>query len=169
MPSVSPADVRIGQGVDVHRFGDAAAGPLVLGGVTIPEAPRLVGHSDGDALLHAVVDALLGAVGLGDIGALVGVDDPRHAGAGSRVFVDSALQRLRGAGWAPGNVDCTVVAERPRLAPYRVAMVEALAGALELPPSAVSVKATTTDGLGLVGAGEGVACLAVALVHPAPG
>ncbi|MBW3602715.1 MAG: 2-C-methyl-D-erythritol 2,4-cyclodiphosphate synthase [Actinobacteria bacterium] len=168
MSSARPP-VRIGQGVDAHRFGDAAAGPLVLGGVTIPGAPRLAGHSDGDALLHAVVDALLGAVGLGDIGALAGVDDPRYAGAGSRVFVDSALRRLRAAGWTPGNVDCTVMAERPRLTPHRAAMVEALAGALDLPTSAVSVKATTTDGLGLIGAGEGVACLAVALVHPAPG
>jgi 2-C-methyl-D-erythritol 2,4-cyclodiphosphate synthase len=155
--------LRIGQGVDVHPFADG--GGLVLGGVPIEGAPALAGHSDGDALLHALVDALLGAAALGDIGALFGSADPRYAGAASTTFVREALRRVQRAGWAVGNVDATVVAQRPRLAPQRAAMIASLARVLHVPEGAVSVKATTTDGLGFAGRGEGIACLVVVLLE----
>jgi 2-C-methyl-D-erythritol 2,4-cyclodiphosphate synthase len=160
--------MRVGQGLDVHAFSDDPARPLVLGGVVIPGGPGLAGHSDADVVLHAVVDALLGAAGLGDIGSLVGVDAPSTAGASSQGFVRAAADRLRVAGWAPVNLDCTVVAARPRLAPHRVAMAAATAALLGLPPDAVHVKATSTDGLGFTGRGEGIAALAVALIERRP-
>jgi 2-C-methyl-D-erythritol 2,4-cyclodiphosphate synthase len=156
--------VRIGQGVDVHPFSDDPDRELVLAGVQIPEGPGLAGHSDGDVVLHAVVDALLGAAGLGDIGGIFGSADPRYAGAASSVFVTESLRLVADAGYAVGNVDCTVVAQRPRLAPHREAMRDRLAGLLGVPAGAVSVKATTTDGLGFTGRGEGIACLAVVLL-----
>jgi 2-C-methyl-D-erythritol 2,4-cyclodiphosphate synthase len=156
---------RIGQGTDVHAFSEDPDRPLLLGGVRIPDAPGLEGHSDADVLLHAVVDALLGAAGLGDLGGLVGVDEPGVAGAASSTFVTLALERLRAAGWRPVNLDCTIVAQRPRLAPHRAAMTAATAALLGLPEDAVNVKATTTDGLGFTGRGEGIAGLAVALVE----
>jgi 2-C-methyl-D-erythritol 2,4-cyclodiphosphate synthase len=156
--------VRIGQGVDVHPFSDDPARPLVLAGVTVPEGPGLAGHSDADVVLHAVVDALLGAAGLGDIGSLFGSDDPRYAGADSSTFVAEALRRVTDAGWRVGNVDCTVIAQRPRVAPHREAMRERLAALLGVAADAVNVKATTTDGLGFTGRGEGIACVAVVLL-----
>jgi 2-C-methyl-D-erythritol 2,4-cyclodiphosphate synthase len=156
--------VRIGQGVDVHPFSDDPARPLVLAGVTVPEGPGLAGHSDADVVLHAVVDALLGAAGLGDIGSLFGSDDPRYAGADSSTFVAEALRRVTDAGWRVGNVDCTVIAQRPRIAPHRDAMRDRVAALLGVVADAVNVKATTTDGLGFAGRGEGIACLAVALL-----
>jgi 2-C-methyl-D-erythritol 2,4-cyclodiphosphate synthase len=158
--------VRIGQGVDVHAFSDDPHRRLVLGGVEIPDAPGLVGHSDADVVLHAIVDALLGAIAAGDIGTLVGVDDPRHAGAASAGFVMAAMDRVRAAGWQPVNVDCTIVAARPRLAPHREAMRGTTARLLQLPEAAVSLKATTSDGLGFTGRGEGIAALAVCLLEP---
>lgn len=167
-PSGSEASagrIRIGQGVDVHAFDEDAGRPLVLGGVVIPDAPGLAGHSDADVLLHAVVDALLGAAGLGDIGELVGVDDPRYAGAASEVFVRLAIGRLHVAGWRPGNLDCTVVAARPRLAPHVAAIAASVADLVELPVDGVNIKATTTDGLGFTGRGEGIAGLVVALIE----
>ncbi|QBI19258.1 2-C-methyl-D-erythritol 2,4-cyclodiphosphate synthase [Egibacter rhizosphaerae] len=158
--------VRIGQGLDVHAFA-AEDRPLVLGGVTVP-GPGLAGHSDADVVLHAVCDAVLGAAALGDLGALVGVDEPGTAGASSAGFVAQAVARVRDAGWVVGNVDCTVVAQRPRLGPHRAAIRGGVAAALGLAEDAVGVSATTTDRLGAIGAGEGIACLAVALLHPGP-
>jgi 2-C-methyl-D-erythritol 2,4-cyclodiphosphate synthase len=139
----------------------------MLGGVEIPESPGLEGHSDADVVLHAVVDALLGAAALGDLGSRFGVAEDTYAGAASSVFVVEALCAVRRAGFQVANVDCTVVAERPRIAPHRVRIVERLADLLEIPPQAVSVKATTTDGLGMLGRGEGMACMAIALLHTA--
>jgi 2-C-methyl-D-erythritol 2,4-cyclodiphosphate synthase len=159
------APFRVGQGVDVHAFTDDPSRPLVLGGVLVPEGAGLAGHSDADVVLHAVVDALLGAAGLGDIGGLVGVDEPGTAGADSARFVAAALARLTAAGWQPANLDCTVVAARPRLAPHRDAIRSSVAALVGLAPDAVNVKATTTDGLGFTGRGEGIAALVVALVE----
>lgn len=159
--------LRVGQGIDVHRFADDGGRPLVLGGVVIPEGPGLGGHSDADVVLHAVVDALLGAVALGDLGTRFGTDDPAYAGAASSVFVTEAVRLVREAGWVVGNVDCTIVAQRPRIDPYRSAMAACLADALGVPLGAVSVKATTTDGLGMLGRGEGIACAAVVVVQKA--
>lgn len=156
--------MRIGQGVDVHAFSADAGRPLCLGGVHIPGGPGLEGHSDADVVLHALVDALLGAVGLGDLGAVFGTADPAHAGAASHVFVAGALDRVTEAGWAVANADVTVVAQRPRLAAHRAAITDSIADLLGVAPGAVNVKATTTDGLGFTGRGEGIACLAVVLL-----
>lgn len=156
--------MRVGQGVDVHAFADDPARPLVLGGVRIPDGPGLSGHSDADVVLHALVDALLGAAGLGDIGTLFGAADDRYAGADSSVFVAGATARVTEAGWVVANADLTVVAERPRLGAHAAAMAGSVAGLLEVVPAAVNVKATTTDGLGFTGRGEGIACLAVVLL-----
>lgn len=160
----APARVRVGQGLDVHAFSGDPARPLVLGGVRVP-GPGLAGHSDGDVVLHAVVDALLGAVGAGDIGALFGQDDPAYAGADSAVFVAGALGEVTRAGWRIANVDVTIIAQRPRLGGQRTGIAGSLARLLALDPGAVSVKATTTDGLGFTGRGEGIACLAVAALE----
>jgi 2-C-methyl-D-erythritol 2,4-cyclodiphosphate synthase len=162
---VTAGDVRVGQGLDVHAFSADPARPLVLGGVRIPGGPGLEGHSDADVVLHAVVDALLGAAGLGDLGTLYGSSRPAYAGAASEVFVADALDRLTRAGWSIGNVDCTVVAARPRIAPYRPAMLTGVSSLLRVGQDKVSLKATTTDGLGWTGRGEGIACLAVALLQ----
>jgi 2-C-methyl-D-erythritol 2,4-cyclodiphosphate synthase len=162
------AGVRVGLGLDVHQFDDDPGRPLWLAGVLIPDAPGLQGHSDADVLLHAVVDALLGAGGMGDLGALFGGHDPRYAGAASRGFVDETLRRVRAAGWAVGNLDCTLVAQRPRLGPHRQAMTASLAELLEVAASAVNVKITSTDGLGFTGRGEGIAALATVLLLADP-
>lgn len=158
--------LRVGQGVDVHAFhpDPPPARPLVLGGVTVPGGPPLAGHSDADCVLHALVDALLGAACLGDIGTLFGSDEPAYAGADSTVFVVETLRRLDRAGWAVGNADVTVVAQRPRLAAHRPAMTTRVAALLAVPADAVTVKATTTDHLGFTGRGEGIACLATVLL-----
>jgi len=161
---VSPG-VRVGQGVDVHAFSDDPARSLVLGGVRLPDGPGLAGHSDADVVLHAVVDALLGAAGEGDIGTLFGSEDPDYAGADSQVFLAGALARVVAAGWSVGNVDVTIVAERPRLGEHRARIGESVARLLGVGAGAVNAKATTTDGLGLAGRGEGIACLAVVLLH----
>lgn len=158
--------VRIGQGVDAHAFSHGER-VLRLAGVEIPGATGLDGHSDADVVLHAVTDALLGAAALGDLGALFGSDDPRYAGADSAMFVREALRRVGEAGWALGNLDCTVVAERPRLAEHLPAMRSRLAELLGVDAALVSVKATSTDGLGFTGRGEGVACLATVLLTSA--
>lgn len=156
--------IRIGQGVDAHAFATDER-PLRLGGVVIPGAPGLDGHSDADVVLHAIVDALLGAVAMGDIGDLVGVDEPGTKGADSATFVALARDRLAAEGWRTVNVDATVLAQKPRLSPHVPAMRRATAEALAVPVDAVSVKATTTDRLGMVGRGEGIACTAVVLVE----
>lgn len=158
---------RIGQGLDVHPFSDDASRPLLLGGVAIPGGPGLEGHSDSDVVLHALVDALAGAAGIGDIGTLFGTEDPVHADAASSVFVAGVLARVAAGGWAVGNVDCTIVAERPRIGPHREAIAASVARLLDVPADRVNVKATTTDGLGFTGRGEGIACLVVALLLPA--
>jgi len=157
-----PGDqIRVGQGFDVHRFSDDPARPLVLGGVTFPEGPGLAGHSDADVVAHAVTDALLGAAGLGDIGQHFPDTDPAWAGADSLDLLGRAVADVRAAGWEPQNVDCTVVLERPKLAPHRAAMCERLTVAVGAP---VTIKGKRAEGLGALGRAEGVACLAVALV-----
>ena len=152
---------RVGVGVDVHAFG--GDGPLWLAGLEW-EGQGLAGHSDGDAVCHAIVDALLGAAGLGDIGGLVGVDDPRFAGARGEVFVRAALERLAAAGWRPVNVAVQVLGERPRIGTRRDEAQRALAAMVGAP---VSVSGTTTDGLGALGRGEGVQAIATALIRRA--
>lgn len=154
--------LRIGQGLDVHPVVDGRR--LVLAGVAVPWDRGLAGHSDADVVAHAVADALLGAAALGDIGQRFGVDDPAMAGADSLGMLRAVVDDVGAAGWRPGNVDVTVVAEAPRLAPHRDAMRENLAGALGLDRGAVSVKATTSDRLGSIGRGEGIACWAVCTV-----
>lgn len=156
--------VRIGTGLDVHAFAEEPR-PLVLAGVAIPDGPGLAGHSDADAVAHAVTDALLGALALGDIGSRFGVDTPELAGAASMQFVARAAADVGEAGWQVGNLDVVVVAQRPRLADHREAMREALAEVLQVPVERVSVKATTTDRLGALGRGDGLACWATVLVE----
>jgi 2-C-methyl-D-erythritol 2,4-cyclodiphosphate synthase len=153
--------VRVGLGFDAHGFDSAR--PLVLGGVPIPGAPGLAGHSDGDALCHAIADALLGAAGLGDLGERWPSTE-EWRGASSVKFLEETVQLLRRAGWRIANVDSTVVAERPRLASHRRAMVDRVAQSLEIEPDAVSIKSTTTDGLGFTGRAEGIAAYAVVLI-----
>ena len=155
--------MRVGSGFDAHRLVEGR--PLVLGGVTVPFTHGLLGHSDGDALLHAVMDALLGAAGLGDMGRYFPSSDPRYAGADSGELLRDVRDRLRRSGWRPGNVDATIVAERPVLKDHLDAMRQSIAALLELQPERVNVKAKSTDGLGALGAGEGVAATAVAFVE----
>jgi 2-C-methyl-D-erythritol 2,4-cyclodiphosphate synthase len=164
------AMTRIGIGYDVHGFAPAEAGrPLIVGGVTVPYERGLAGHSDADVLLHAVVDALLGAACLGDIGMHFPSSDSRWHDAPSTEFLRYTMNLLGRDGWQVGNVDATVVAERPRLSPHVPAMRARLAEVLGIPVEQVSVKSKTTDGLGFTGRGEGVACHAVALIERAPG
>ena len=162
------SDVRVGSGIDVHAFGDDPDRPLILGGVRIPDASGLAGHSDADVVAHAVTDALLGAAGLGDLGSMFGVDDPEIAGADSLTLLGRAVDRVTTAGWAAVNVDVTVVAERPRIAPHLPGMRGRLSDVLGIPVAATSVKATSTDGLGSIGRGEGIGCWTVALVSRTP-
>jgi 2-C-methyl-D-erythritol 2,4-cyclodiphosphate synthase len=160
--SALPA-LRVGQGVDVHAFSDDPDRPLVLGGVTISgDGVRgLDGHSDADAVAHAVADAVLGAAGLGDLGRHMPDTDPAWSGADSLDILRRVVALAAGAGWVPVNADCTVVAERPRLARHVGAMSERLAAALGAP---VNVKATRAEGLGALGRAEGIACTAVVLL-----
>ena len=167
--SPTGAALRIGQGFDLHPFlaadDDRGDRVLTLGGVVFPGEVPLQGHSDADAVAHACADALLGAAGLGDIGQHFPDTDPAWAGADSLRLLAEVALRVRGAGWAPVNIDCTVVAERPKLAPHRDTMAERLSAAVGAP---VSVKATRAEGLGALGRSEGIACLAVALLVEAP-
>ena len=155
--------LRVGLGVDAHAFGDGV--PLVLGGVTIEHPRGLVGHSDGDVVAHAVTDALLGAAGLGDIGALFPSHDERYRGADSLELLSAAYLRVREAGFKLVNVDCVVIGQEPRVAPYRDAMCGRLAEALGVARDQVNVRATTTDQLGFTGRSEGLAAQAVALLR----
>lgn len=155
--------IRIGSGYDVHAF--APNRSLILGGVTIPYEYGLAGHSDADAVIHAVVDALLGAAALGDIGTHFPSNDPRWKDQPSAVFLDYTLELLSQQQWRIGNIDATIVAERPKLSPHIQAMRAHLAERLHLVLDQVSVKATTTDGLGFAGRREGIACYAVALIE----
>lgn len=160
-------DLRIGSGLDVHPFAPADSGrPLVIAGVTVPGAPGLEGHSDADVASHAVADALLGAAALGDLGSRFGVDHAETAGADSLDgLLADVVGDLHAAGLAVGNLDLTVVAQRPRLASHRDDMVANLARVLAVPADRVGVKFTTTDGLGALGRGEGVAAWATVLVR----
>ena len=155
--------MRIGQGYDVHRLVDGRR--LLLGGVEIPYPLGLSGHSDADVLVHAVMDALLGAAALGDIGQLFPDTDAAFERADSLVLLKEVAARVRAAGYRIENVDATVVAQRPRISPYRQVMRERMARALNIDPSRISVKATTEEGLGFTGRGEGISAMAVALLE----
>ena len=155
--------LRIGHGYDVHRLTEGRR--LILGGVEVPYEKGLLGHSDADVLTHAVMDALLGAAALGDIGKLFPDTDAAYAGISSILLLERVAERLREAGYAVVNLDATVLAQAPKLAPYRERMQENLARALSLDTSRVSVKATTEEGLGFTGEGLGIAAHAVALLE----
>jgi 2-C-methyl-D-erythritol 2,4-cyclodiphosphate synthase len=156
--------VRVGIGYDSHRF--AEGGPLKLAGIDIQFDRHLVGHSDGDAVAHAVTDAILGAAGAGDIGELFSDREPANRGRDSLEMLGVAVGRVRAAGYGVSQVDVTVIAEAPRLAPHRDAMRAALARVLAVAPAAVSLKGKTNEGMGWIGRGEGIACLAVATLAP---
>ena len=155
-------EIRIGHGFDTHRFSEDPHRPLILGGVRFDGSPGLVGHSDGDAVAHAVTDALLSAAGLGDIGVLFPDTDDAWAGADSLVLLSDAVARLAEAGWGVVNADCTVVAEAPRIAPKRGEMEARLSEVVGAP---VTVKGKRAEALGALGRGEGLACWAVALIE----
>jgi 2-C-methyl-D-erythritol 2,4-cyclodiphosphate synthase len=159
-PAARVGYTRAGIGYDSHRFGDS--GPLVLGGVRIAESVRLLGHSDGDAIAHAVTDAVLGAAGAGDIGEMFADTDPANRDRDSLEMLGAAVARIRVMGLVVHQVDVTVIAERPKIAPHREAMRVALAAALGTAPAQVSVKGKTNEGMGWIGRGEGIACVAVA-------
>jgi len=159
---MSALAIRVGQGFDVHVL--VPDRPLIIGGVTIPWDRGLLGHSDADVLLHAITDALLGAAGLGDIGRHFPDSDARYAGADSRMLMRVVMDRVRQAGYGVGNVDATIIAQAPRMAPWIDAMVNNIAGDLGVLPDCVNIKAKTTEGLGFAGRGEGIAAEAVALL-----
>ena len=154
--------MRVGIGYDIHRFDTDR--PLVLGGVALPGERGLAGHSDGDAVIHAIIDSILGAAGLGDIGTHFPPEEERFKGADSRALLTTVVDLAAGNGYKVENVDVTVIAEQPRLAPYVAAMCESIASAAGISPSQVSVKATSNEGLGALGRGEGIAAMAVALL-----
>jgi 2-C-methyl-D-erythritol 2,4-cyclodiphosphate synthase len=156
--------VRVGLGVDAHAFAEGV--PLVLGGVELESDRGLAGHSDGDVIAHALIDALLGAAGMGDIGSLFPSEEPEWEGASSLDLLTRAYAQVREAGLELENADCVLVGEEPRIAPVRGTMEARLAAALEVEPGLVTVRATTTDRLGFPGRGEGLACVAVALLGP---
>ena len=153
---------RIGEGWDTHAL--VTGRKLILGGIEIPHSHGLLGHSDADALLHALTDAVLGAAGLGDIGRHFPDTDPKFAGADSRVLLVEALKRVRDAGWAVGNVDATIVAQAPKMAPHIPKMVECIAGCLGVAPAQVNVKAKTAEKMGPVGEGRAIEARAVCLL-----
>jgi len=157
------SELRIGIGVDAHAFEPGV--PLVLGGVPF-EAPRgLAGHSDGDVITHALIDALLGAAALGDIGSMFSSDDPELRGVSSLKLLRAAYARVRGERWELVNADCVLIGQEPRIAAVRASMEELLTAALDVEIGRVTVRATTTDGLGFAGRGEGLAAQAVALLR----
>jgi len=156
-------EVRVGTGYDVHRFG--GSGPVRLGGVEIPSETGLVGHSDADVVLHAVTDALLGAIAAGDIGVHFPNTDPRYAGASSDRFVLHAMEQIRARGFWVVHIDITVLAERPKIAPHSESIRERIAGFVGVDPGRISIKATTQEGLGAIGRGEGIAAMAVATIE----
>lgn len=159
-------DVRIGQGVDVHPFDDER--PLILGGVRISERGGLAGHSDADAVLHALVDAILGALGAGDIGQYFPSEDERWRGADSKIFVREAMALVEGRAATLRNVDVTVIAQKPKLAPHRDAIRDSVAAMLGLDRERVNIKATTTDHLGFIGRAEGICAMAIVAVNLPP-
>ena len=155
--------VRIGQGFDVHAL--VAGRPLIIGGVTIPFEKGLDGHSDADVLLHAITDAILGAAGLGDIGRHFPDSDPAFKGADSRKLLREAVSRVKQAGFAVVNIDCTIIAQAPKMAPHGAMMAANIAADCGVAAASVNVKAKTTERLGFTGRGEGIAAEAVALVE----
>jgi len=156
-------NIRVGEGWDVHQL--VAGRKLILGGVEVPHDTGLLGHSDADVLLHAITDALLGAAGLGDIGRHFPDTDPQFRGADSVMLLAEAARRVRAAGWQIGNVDSTVIAQAPKLAPHIPAMCARIASALEVAVDRVNVKAKTAEKLGPVGEGRAMEARAVALLH----
>jgi 2-C-methyl-D-erythritol 2,4-cyclodiphosphate synthase len=154
--------IRVGQGIDVHQFADAR--PLILGGVRISDTGGLAGHSDADAVLHAITDALLGAAGAGDIGQYFPSDDPRWKDADSTIFLREAKRVIAEMEAEIGNVDVTIIAQKPKLAPFRDAMQASIAKLLDLPEGHVNVKATTTDHLGFIGRSEGICAMAIVCI-----
>lgn len=157
--------MRVGLGTDVHAFGPGDF--VMLGGVRVPWSRGVVAHSDGDVVLHALCDALLGAAGLGDIGMLFPDTDPRWRGADSRVLLESVLARVRAHGFGVVNVDVTVIAEAPRIGPFREDIRRAIAVSLGTAPDRVNVKATTTERLGFIGRSEGLAAQVIVLLEDA--
>ena len=155
--------MRVGIGYDIHRLQKGR--PLILGGVEIAGETGLGGHSDADVLLHAIMDALLGAAGLGDIGCFFPPDDPTYAGADSRQLLAQTGQMIAQVGYTVWSIDATVIAEKPRLSPHIRSMRQRIAGSLDLDESRVSVKATTNEGIGDIGRGKAIAALAVALLQ----
>jgi 2-C-methyl-D-erythritol 2,4-cyclodiphosphate synthase len=156
------SELRVGIGLDAHAFSEDVA--LVLGGVDFPGERGLAGHSDGDVVSHALIDAILGAAGLGDIGELFPSGDPQWLDASSIRLLQRAYEVVRGAGWELVNADCVLVGEEPRIAPVRTAMQARLAGSMGVELERIAVRATTTDRLGFTGRGEGLAAQAVALL-----
>jgi 2-C-methyl-D-erythritol 2,4-cyclodiphosphate synthase len=154
--------IRVGTGFDVHAL--VPGRRLVLGGVEIGHPCGLLAHSDGDVLLHAITDAVLGAAGLGDIGAMFPDNDERWRGAESRAFLRAAVERVRDAGWRIENVDCTLIAQAPKIAPHVAAMRAAIAHDIAVDASAVNIKGKTTERLGFTGRGEGIAAQAAVLL-----
>lgn len=157
--------MRIGQGFDVHKFG--GEGPVHLGGVSIPHDRGLVAHSDGDVLLHALCDALLGAIAAGDIGQLFPDTDAAYAGADSGQLLCQVYEKVTQAGYRLVNADMTIMAETPKLAPYNQAIRESVASLVDVESNRISIKATTTEQLGFTGRKEGIAAMAVVLLEPA--
>ncbi|MBI2873031.1 MAG: 2-C-methyl-D-erythritol 2,4-cyclodiphosphate synthase [Chloroflexi bacterium] len=155
--------MRVGVGFDAHPLVDGR--PLVLGGVRVPYERGLEGHSDADVVLHALIDAMLGAAALGDIGAHFPSSDPAYKGIASTELLRRTAELLRQRGWQVSNADATIIAERPKLAAYIASMREATASVLSVEPSRVSIKATTTNGLGFAGRGEGIAAIAVVTIE----
>ena len=157
---MTAASVRSGIGYDSHRFSDG--GPILLGGVSIPSTVHLAGHSDGDAVCHAITDAILGAAGAGDIGEMFPDTDAANAGRSSIEMLSLAMRHTRSLGWNVSNVDVTVIAEQPKISKYRDAMRAQVARALEVDVAQVSIKGKTNERMGWIGRGEGLACVAVA-------
>ncbi|MEL6777692.1 MAG: 2-C-methyl-D-erythritol 2,4-cyclodiphosphate synthase [Cyanobacteria bacterium J06597_16] len=156
-------NIRIGNGYDIHRL--ATDRKLILGGIDIPHEKGLLGHSDADALTHAIMDAMLGALSLGDIGLYFPPSDPKWAGADSQVLLEQVNQLVSDRGWAVSNIDSVVIAEQPKLKPHISSMRDRLAATLNLEPDQIGIKATTHEKLGPLGKEEGIAAYAVALLH----
>ena len=154
---------RIGQGYDCHAL--VPGRPLIIGGVKIPHRLGLLGHSDADVLIHAIIDALLGAAALGDIGHLFPDTDPKYSGEDSRILLREAAQRVRAAGYEIGNIDATIIAEAPKMAPHIPAMISHIAADLDLDPEQVNIKAKTNERLGWEGRQEGIGAQAIVLIH----
>jgi 2-C-methyl-D-erythritol 2,4-cyclodiphosphate synthase len=158
--------MRVGQGYDVHRFKEGDH--VMLGGVRIPHTRGIEAHSDGDVILHALCDALLGAAGLGDIGVFYPPSDPQYAGRDSKFFLNDVNTRVKSLSFTISNIDITLVAEAPKIGLYREQIRSSIASILEIENSAVNIKATTTEKLGFCGREEGIAAFAIALLGPAP-